>query len=179
MIMTDLISKIDEVLNSDFKIDHITELKEKQRDVDMSIKFRAIKNRPISVYKFDKDLCKNKYPNSLLPFLNKGREGVAAICDYFIFVKDGGRLFVLLIELKKGKKKATEQLKASECLVQFIVSTVNRVCKLSVKAEIRKITIRESGIIKKGPTKKSKIKYDKDGFFVFKDSNFYLDKYLC
>lgn len=34
---------------------------------------------------------------------------------------NGGKMYVLLVELKKGKEKVTDQLAAGECFAKFIV----------------------------------------------------------
>ena len=36
---------------------------------------------------------------------------------------NGGKMYVLLVELKKGKEKVTDQLAAGECFAKFIVDT--------------------------------------------------------
>ena len=81
-----------------------------------------------------------------------------------------------MIELKKGRDKVTEQLEAGKYFVEFVISTVNRVHKQNISAEIRKISIRE---YKKKPKQKQKsIKYDENNFHTFEDSKFFLKKYL-
>lgn len=52
---------------------------------------------------------------------------------------NGGKMYVLLVELKKGKEKVTDQLAAGECFAKFIVDTLNRVEGKNYSPVIRKL----------------------------------------
>ena len=169
---------ISNILDDFFKNNTTTALKEKQ--AGMSVAFIA-ENQKFLSFKLDKDLDKKEFPRGIFPFFkNKDKEKkVCSFCDYIIFSELRGTLYVLLIELKKGKEKVTEQLEAGKCFVEFVISTVNRVYKKNISAQIRKISIREYKMRKDKPKQKQKsIRYDGDNFHTFEDSKFYLKKYL-
>ena len=152
---------ISNILDDFFKNNITSVLEEKQNFLSFSM---------------DRTLSEKDFPKGLFPFFNRGLPGVCLFCDYIIFSELKGTLFVLLIELKKGKYNVTKQLEAGKCFVEFIISTVNRVYKQDISPEIRKISIRE---YKKKPKQKQKsIKYDENNFHTFDDSKFFLKKYL-
>ena len=169
---------ISNILDDFFRNNTTTALNEKQ--AGMSVDFIA-ENQKFLSYKIDKKLDKKEFPRGIFPFFkSKDREKkVCSFCDYIIFSELKGTLFILLIELKKGEGKVTEQLEAGKCFVEFVMSTVNRVYEQNISAEIRKISIREYKMRKDKPKQKQKsIRYDGDNFHTFEDSKFYLKKYL-
>ena len=164
---------ISNILDDFFKNNTTTTLEEKQ--AGMSVDFIA-ENQKFLSFKIDKKLDKKEFPRGVFPFFNNKQARVCSFCDYIIFSELKGTLFVLLIELKKGRDKVTEQLEAGKYFVEFVISTVNRVHKQNISAEIRKISIRE---YKKKPKQKQKsIKYDENNFHTFEESKFFLKKYL-
>lgn len=126
-------------------------------------------------YSYDKTI-KGK-TKDIFPFLSKNK-GVHSMCDYILFCKEKNKLFILLIELKKGNNEVMTQLKAGKCLAQFIVSTLNRVEKLQIIPEIRLISIRNNNIARKGASRCKGVKYDKDNFFTFQGKNFFIKEFL-
>ena len=60
-------------------------------------------------------------------FRQKTGLGLNQICDYFLFAMQQNSLFILLVELKQGHCCATPQLQASECFMQFLKHTAERV----------------------------------------------------
>ena len=84
---------------------------------------------------------------------------------------------MLIIELKRGKSQTLPQLKAARCFVDYIISTVNRVNEISIKPEIRLISVHEYNIPKKSIRDKG-IKYDKDRHCQFKQRSFEIRKFL-
>ena len=90
---------INNILDSYFKTETITLLKENQ--ADMEVEFISDNQRFIC-FTFDKILYKHTYPKGLFPFFNKGEPKVTKICDYIIFSEKAGTLYILLIKLKKG-----------------------------------------------------------------------------
>lgn len=169
---------ISNILDDFFKNNTTTALEEKQ--AGMSVAFIA-ENQKFLSFKLDKDLDKKEFPRGIFPFFkSKDKEKkVCSFCDYIIFSELRGTLYILLIELKKGKEKVTEQLEAGKYFVEFVISTVNRVYKQNISAEIRKISIREYKMRKDKPKQKQKsIRYDGNNFHTFEDSKFYLKKYL-
>jgi hypothetical protein len=164
---------ISNILDDFFKNNNTKVLEEKQAGMSVDL----INEKQIFLsFSMDRTLSEKDFPKGLFPFFNRGLPGVCLFCDYIIFSELKGTLFVLLIELKKGKDNVTKQLEAGKCFVEFIISTVNRVYKQDISPEIRKISIRE---YKKKPKQKQKsIKYDENNFHTFDDSKFFLKKYL-
>lgn len=128
-------------------------------------------------YSFDKKLSTKAYPKGLYPFLMKNKD-VHSMCDYMLFCCYNKKLYVLLVELKHGKKNAKKQLSAGKCLAKFIIDTLNRVEETNISAEIRLISIRNNHIINKRPTKIREIKYDIDDFCTFEGHSFHLKEFL-
>ena len=168
---------ISNILDDFFKNNTTTTLEERQ--AGMSVDF-ITENQKFLSFKIDKKLDKKEFPRGVFPFFNNKQARVCSFCDYIIFSELKGTLFVLLIELKKGRDKVTEQLEAGKYFVEFVISTVNRVHKQNISAEIRKISIREYKMrTKPKPKQKQKpIKYNENFFHTFEDSKFYLKKYL-
>jgi len=163
---------ISNILDDFFKEDTISKLVERQEN--MSIDFVGENQRFLS-FSFDKQLAAKDFPKGLFPFFNRGQAGVCAFCDYVIFTEKAGNLYILLIELKKGKDNVTKQLNAGQCFAEYIVSTLNRVYNANIKPEIRQISIRERHI--KPKQKQKDISYI-NNFCTFSDSRFWLKKYL-
>lgn len=163
---------ISNVLDDFFKEETISKLVEIQEN--MSIDFISEKQKYLS-FSFDKRLPANEFPKGLFPFFNRGQAGVCSFCDYVIFTERAGQLFILLIELKKGKDNVTKQLNAGHCFAEFVINTLNRVYNSNITPQIRKISIRERHI--KPKQKQKEIIYD-NNFCTFSDSKFWLKKYL-
>lgn len=166
------LSLINSILHSDFLCDRITELQEK--DAGMSVSINATGCQYL-LYKYDKEL-KREYKGGLFPFFAK-EAGVCSVCDYILFAERSGKLYALIIELKKGKKPTLPQLNAAKCFVDFIISTLNRVKGISLNPEIRLISIHEYNVHKKS-IKDRGVQYDKDGHYQFKQSKFEIKKFL-
>ncbi len=128
-------------------------------------------------FSFDKTLPIKDFPKGLFPFFNRGEALVTSFCDYIIFTENNQQLFVLLIELKKGKDNVTKQLNAGKCFAEFVISTVNRVYEMNITPSIRKISIRKKNISPKPKQRKKRVEYISD-FHTFNDSKFWLKKYL-
>ena len=84
---------------------------------------------------------------------------------------------MLLIELKQGEEQVTRQLEAGNLFVTYLVNTLNRVEKMNIKPVIRKISIRDYHITKKGTSMKS-VAYDSNSFCTFEGSVFHLQEFL-
>ncbi|MFJ1428159.1 hypothetical protein ACILD6_06110 [Capnocytophaga canimorsus] len=171
------IEMISNVLDAFFKSDSITKLEEHQ--ADMSVDFISEGQRFLS-FCMDKQLDEKTFPKGLFPFFNRGEAKVCAFCDYIVFTELKGKLFVLLIELKKGRDNVTKQLNAGECFAEFVIKTANRVYNQNITPEIRKISIRDGHIKTKAKPKQRQkpIQYDHNNFHTFEDSKFWLRKYL-
>lgn len=168
---------ISNILHCYFKNDSTSKLEEPQ--ANMSVDFIGDNQKFVS-FSMDKKLNKKEFPKGIFPFFNSGIPEVCSFCDYIIFTEYKGQLFILLIELKKGRDKVTTQLNAGECFAEFVIKTVNRVYKQNIIPEIRKISIREYEIKSKQKyTQRQKaIEYDENNFHTFQDSKFWLKKYL-
>ncbi|MFJ1425878.1 hypothetical protein ACILE3_07890 [Capnocytophaga canimorsus] len=171
------IEMISNILNDCFKNNTLYRLEEIQ--ANMSIDFVGNPQEYIS-YSMDKQLNKKDFPKGLFPFLNRELENVCSMCDYIIFTEKEEKLFILLIELKRGRGNTTRQLSAGECFAEFVTKTVNRVYNQNITPEIRKISIRDGHIKTKAKPKQRQktIKYDHNNFHTFEDSKFWLRKYL-
>jgi hypothetical protein len=167
------LEKLSNILDDFFKNDKITKLKEDNEK--MYIDFINDNHQYLS-FSFDKQPLPHKeFPRGIFPFFNRGTGNVTSFCDYIIFAEKKGKLFVLLIELKKGNNNVTKQLDAGKCFAEYVVSTLNRVYKQNINPEIRKISIRKSNI--KPKQQKKRIEYI-DNFHNFIDNKFWLKKYL-
>lgn len=134
--------------------------------------------RPYLLYQFDKIIKPTKGGKAidLQPYF-KANEGVKSMCDYFLFCWEKGKLFVLLIELKRGTEKVTTQLAAGKNFAQYLVNTLNRVENTSYTAEVRMIAIRDIHIARKGTSMKPVV-YNKDSFCTFEGYSFQLPEFL-
>lgn len=108
---------ISSVLHNDFLSNERSALEEKS--VKMKININSSGCRFI-LYKYDKKL-KKEYKGGLFPFFAKIK-GVCCICDYILFAEFNNKLFVLIIELKKGKESTLPQLKAAKNFVDYIIN---------------------------------------------------------
>lgn len=171
------IEMISNILNDCFKNNTLYRLEEIQ--ANMSIDFVGNPQEYIS-YSMDKQLNKKDFPKGLFPFFNRGLKNVCSMCDYIIFTEKEEKLFILLIELKRGRDNVTKQLNAGECFAEFVIKTVNRVYNQNITPEIRKISIRDGHIKTKAKPKQRQktIQYDHNNFHTFEDSKFWLRKYL-
>ena len=134
--------------------------------------------RKYLLYSFDKIVkpAKGGKAIDLQPYL-AANAGVKSMCDYFLFCWERGTLYVLLIELKQGEDQVTHQLDAGRVFTSYLINTLNRVEKLSITPVIRKISVRDSHILRKGTSMKS-VEYNADSFCTFDGSVFHLLEFL-
>jgi hypothetical protein len=161
------------IIDDHFKEDDIRKLKEVQ--ADMEVDFISDGQRYLT-FTFDKNLSRREYPKGLFPFFTKGIAELNSFCDYLIFAEKESKLYVLLIELKKGNSKVTVQLNASKCFTDYLIATINRVFNQQIIPEIRLISIRERHI--KPKQKQKEVEYDVNNFHTFSSSKFRLKSYL-
>lgn len=167
-MMNNIITELDNLLVSNFKNSN-KNLDEPQEEMSIPIDSKGV---AFSSYSFDKI----KNGNVLFPFLNQGKK-MQSMCDYILFCSNNNKLYILLIELKKGKEQVTNQLEAGKNLSQFIISTLNRVNNLKINPQIRLISIRNKNIIRKGKTN-CEVKYDKNSFCTFEGNKFVIKEFL-
>ncbi|MGJ1366324.1 hypothetical protein [Sphingobacterium spiritivorum] len=170
--MRNSIGLISNILDPFFKEEDISQLKEEKEK--MFIDFVSDNQRFLS-FSLDKELSREDFPKGLFPFFNRGEPKLCSFCDYLVFTEYKGRLFILLIELKKGKENVTKQLNAAQCFVEYLIATVNRVYNVKLSPQIRQISIRARHI--KPRQRQKEIRYE-DDFHTFQDSKFWLKKYL-
>lgn len=118
------------------------------------------------VYSFDRKYTKEDKTDRLFPFYKKN-EGAQTTCDYCIIGFNNGKLYVLLIELKKGDSSVLPQLKAGEQLAKFVINTINRMYDKHLNPTIRYISIRGKNILIKPTTRIKPVAYDKDNLYTF------------
>lgn len=102
--------------------------KEEQR---ITIQPTGIEASDLRLYCFMKDPA---HPEKLLPFFNsrtvepnKAPKGLARFCDYVLLVQRKDTLYVLLLELKRGKGPWESQLDASKVFFEYIVASADRI----------------------------------------------------
>jgi|WetSurMetagenome_2_1015567.scaffolds.fasta_scaffold15436_5 hypothetical protein len=168
-------SKLDDiqyVLSSDFFAPDKNKFLERQSSFIMEV---PIKNDglPYLSYKYDKNL--KGYKGGLFPFLAQNK-GVQRISDYVIFAEKGSQLYILVVELKKGKENTIKQLDAAKHFVEYIVKTTIRVKQNSISPQIRCISISDNKRIRKGTMEKP-VQYQ-DNYAEFKGKVFRLKTFL-
>ena len=151
---------IDYVLNPNFKVnDNFLE------EPSASMKVDLIQDRCQSiVFKFDKQL-EREYKGGIFPFFNSTKAKVCKVCDYIIFSEYNGNLYALIIELKTSAQSTLPQIKAGECFVDYVISTVNRINNTNHTIQKRRVSIRE--FQRKKKTKLQEIKYDENNHHFF------------
>ncbi len=165
------IELVDYVLNPNFKI--IGNLLEEK---DSSMKIDLIKERCQSiVFQFDKKLGRS-YKGGIFPFFNSQNSNITKVCDYIIFSEYNNSLYSLVIELKKGKSSTMPQIKAGECFVDYVISTVNRINNSNHTIQKRRISIRE--FERKRKTKLKDIEYDENNHHFFDQNKFRIVAFL-
>ena len=165
-----ILNDIDYVLDDNFKCND-KYLEEKDEKMFIPINGDGCK---FILYKFDKNLGK-QYKGGLFPFLKKNKN-VCKISDYILFAEKNGTLYILIIEMKKGKESTQPQLKAAYIFTKYIIETVNRVKGTKYIPQTRFISIHKY-LIRKKKTKERGVKYTNNHCDV-KSNNFKLKLYL-
>ncbi len=110
--------------------------------------------------------------------VNHGLRGMKRVSDYVMFVDKDDVLFVLLIELKKGKASPREQLDVTEPLIDFIFNRAKILNHLGdINYEVRKIGITDE-VGKRTTSDKGEIIYDDKFVKLYKNRYIYLRKLL-
>ncbi|MFC5195775.1 hypothetical protein ACFPH8_10575 [Bizionia hallyeonensis] len=162
---------IDYVLNPAFKVnDNLLE------EPQASMKVALIQDRCKSiVFEFDKKLGK-EYKGGIFPFFNNQNSKVCKVCDYIIFSEFEGSLYALVIELKTSAQSTLPQIKAGECFVDYIISTVNRINNTNHTIQKRRVSIRE--FQRKKKTKLKEIEYDENNHHFFDQNRMRIVSFL-
>lgn len=172
MLKNDLITKTKDLLADFFK--DSTNLLEEPAE---KMRIQVIQTGKSVVYSFDIAQKKGLSHKDLFPFF-KTFKGAHTMCDYMIFAQQTGKLYILLVELKKGSSNTGPQLRAGKIFASFIADTFNRVYKQNIAPEIRMISVRNAKIIKKGTTKVKGVCYNPEGFADFKGNTFCIQEFL-
>lgn len=141
-----------------------------QKDSDAKVLIEKDKNNTLmkrDIIAYGMDYLLYRYdPNEveLFPYF-ENQSGLKKICDYILFVEEKHNLFCLLIELKLGTESSRNQLIASECFVEFIISSAKRIgVGLTDNIKCIKIRISEERANRrksqKQTTKNSSLEYD-------------------
>lgn len=173
MATINILGKVESLISDSYR-EKAGKLRESQANMLLDI---ANHGRRYLLYQFDKIVnSKGGKAIDLQPYF-KANESVKSMCDYFLFCWENGKLFVLLIELKRGKDKVTTQLYAGEIFAHYLINTLNRVEKTTYKPEVRFVSVRDSHIVKKGTSMKP-VEYNKDFFCTFEGCSFQLPEFL-
>ena len=165
--LTDFIN----ILNQDF-ISKDSFLSEPEAKMRINLNKQGCKS---FIFVLDQKLSKD-YKGGMFPFFNKSLKKVCKVCDYIIFAEKDGKLYSLVIELKKKQTTCNSQLDAGICFTNYIKDTVNRVNKKDYSLTIRKVVInRFKG---KNTTKYNGISYDLNGKAFFSSQTFFLKEFL-
>lgn len=166
------LEKINNTLHEDSLCNKTTILEEGSVNMKIPIDSTGCK---FLLYKYDKQL-KKEYKGGLFPFFAK-KKSVCSVSDYILFTETKGKLFILIIELKKGKDQTLPQLKASKCFVDYVINTINRIYNVSIIPQIRLISVHEYKLPKK-KVKDRGVMYDKEFHCQLKDKKFEIRKFL-
>ena len=161
------INDIDSLIVSKYKVKNQSQLEEPNVMNPIPIDKSGICYR---LYSFDEKYKKGECPDRLITIFEK-IEGAQIMCDYCVFGYNDRKLYVLLIELKKGDDSVLPQLKAGEQLAIFIINTINRMHKKNLKPQIRFISVRGYNILTKPTTRMKSVVYDKDNLYTFCGKN--------
>ncbi len=164
--MNKILSNIQEIIHQSCEIqgDDKKQLKELNENMIVSIKA----NGQYLLYDFEKIKGGNLFPFFLK---SENLSKVHSIADYVLFSTKKDTLFIIIFELKKGRKDPKPQLNATSIFVNFIIESVCRVKKVTVKREIRKIGITKNFKQSIKPTKF----YDKNNFAFYSGDKINLD----
>lgn len=138
---------LNKIIHSKFLADNQSTLLEskgkEKKPMQMNISCRKSSEK-YRLYRFDPD------DENIFPFFSR-EKGLQKICDYIILADKAGELFILLLELKRGKSSSKKQLEASKCFMQYIINTAKRIDEsIDDKViNIRTIRICETSILRK------------------------------
>lgn len=162
---------IDYVLNPNFKVN--SRFLEEE---SASMKVELIQDNCQSIiFELDKKLGR-EFKGGVFPFFNTKNKNVSKVCDYIIFSEYKGNLFALVIELKSSAQSTLPQIKAGECFVDYIISTVNRINNSNYTIQKRRVSIKE--IQRKKKTKLKDIEYDENNHHAFDQNKMRIVSFL-
>lgn len=108
---------------------HIVKIKSGNKDITK-----------ITVYRFDADTL-GDHP----PFYNRTEKApkcLKSFCDYVILAEKNDRLFVVLVEMKRGDdRKAETQLNASQMFMDYVLNSAERIKEYNSMPEFSKTDV--------------------------------------
>ncbi len=157
------LEKVQKILDAKFlALDQASLVETKGKGMQLNIKSSS--TLEYCLYRFDPDI------DAIFPFFNKTHDapkGLGKICDFILFVEENTTFFILLIEMKVGNATTKKQLDASECFIEYIIKSAERVGHRLEKAIVRKIGINERPKSRKRPTKMQDLAYDPNNFLDY------------
>lgn len=160
---------------------HITIDEPAEKMSRLILKSPSLPDENILVCRLDQN--QNPKVTDMFPYLRgdstaRGLKGMKRICDYAIFVDKGNKVFVLLIEMKKGDDSPQEQLNVTEPLIEFIFERARILKHLVVDYEIRKIGITDKAE-KRTTSDRGDTDYNQDKYVkLYQNKRFYLHRML-
>ena len=171
----DIIKRIFEDSFMNVSLDFIEEPKIKMKRI---LRRDRIDDEDIVIYRLDKAGV------DLFPYLkdseSEGFKGMKRKCDFVIFVSYSNTLYVLLIELKKGKDSPVQQLDVSEPLIDFVFQRASKLGCWDKKNQIQIRKIGVSDIVQKRETgNRGGILYDENHYVkVGKSNTLFINSFL-
>ena len=164
--MSDILSIIQEAICSDYEVKDRNVLKEESQKMFIDLKSKG----KYLLYDFEQ---KN---DNLFPFFSHAKDfsGLRGIADYVIIAEKKKTLFVIIVELKKGRKSPKKQIAVTEIFMDFVLKRIFK-AKQNYKTEPEFRGIGISTIAQKNTSNKI---YDKNGFTFFTGKTLKLDIYL-
>jgi len=166
------IDTVNRIFSDAFKNDSDGFLEEEGENMRRKLIKRGVDDREISIFRLDQ----NNNKIDIFPYLKSRRgggiNGLKRICDFVIFVFHANKLFVLLIEMKKGRGDPKEQLDLTVPLIEFIFNRVEILGLGKTEYTIRKIGISDR-VGKRTTSYRGLVQYDGNNY-VKLDKNEYL-----
>ena len=170
---------IQKIFNDNYKNASLDVIREEKENMERSLMKGRIEDEDIAIYRLDQ----NGNSSDMFPYLKgdselHGLKGMKRVCDFVLFVLHGGELFVLLIEMKKGKDSPLEQLQVSEPLIDFIFSRAKLLNYLTSDYKVRKIGITDI-VDKRKTSERGEVIYDENNYVkLYANKRIYLERLL-
>ena len=170
---------IQKIFNDNYKNASLDVIREEKENMERSLMKGRIEDEDIAIYRLDQ----NGNSSDMFPYLKgdsniHGLKGMKRICDFVIFVLHGGELFVLLIEMKKGKDSPFEQLQVTEPFIDFIFNRAKLLKYWNSNYKVRKIGITDCAE-KRTTSDRGEIVYDENNYVkLYANKRIYLERLL-
>ncbi len=170
---------IHRIFNDNYKNESLDVIREDNEHMQRVLYRGSINDDSIAIYRLDL----NGVHLDMFPYLKgdsevHGLKGMKRVCDFVLFVLHRGELFVLLIEMKKGKDSPLEQLQVSEPLIDFIFSRAKLLNYLTSDYKVRKIGITDI-VDKRKTSERGEVIYDENNYVkLYANKRIYLERLL-